>query len=317
MKLIQKRAMTILAGWFEAGGIGWRLGNGPQLLVEGKQGVVSVDLLEEGVSLGTALAAADVVASLAKGLELFWQITEAAGHGRPQVVSRGTAPKTRASDCDDGEDRLGWRDTPEFTAMRHSDLRRVANLPPSIYADSQYQRIINWYSNRFVRVNARLCQRSGHEAEDVQTYAWMYLTAFYGRWRHLDATPAYNRKMFCGYLQQQLNTGLKLMLQRKIRSVLPDAEALAIVTGINYKPQPHDVDAVSAHHTFVAVQGPTDTPGADAFEVMNHDDMLSRLESKAAAGCRYARKYLRQHRRECVACSDGVTCDNEQILQGL
>lgn len=289
MNLKKKRAATVLAGWLEAAEVPFKI-NGDSIIIGGKDGDFGPD----------AEALADLAAPLDKAMPAFWVLTERAGYGRPVVVDRGSAP-----------DGVRYNDDPELVAMRHREFRQVANLPDHVYKDQNYHRIINWYCNKFFRSNYRLCQHAGYEVEDVKTYAWLYLTNFYGRWRHLDrkafdAKSYSNGKMFCSYLQQRLYSDLKPLLIRKSRNIVIDAETAELGTGIGFSPQFEDGEE---HSIQVATASAPEIDIEAYLDDLSHDEAVTKLQAAAEVGITGAQRKLVEHRADCIDCSEYVGCD--------
>lgn len=291
MTLKQKRAMTVLAGWLEAGAIPFNIVGSTIEVGEAK-----VEITDENAGRYTA--------TLDKALPAFWELTEKAGYGRPEVIQRGEAP-----------DGVRYKDDPELVAMRHREFRTVANLPDRVYKDENYQRIIAWYCGRFFRTNFHLCQRAGYDVDDIKTYAWLYLTNFYGRWRHLDKDvhdeKGYgNGKMFCSYLQQRLYSDLKPLLIRKSRNIVIDGETAELGTNIEFRSQ---YEGDEERPTMVAVAIEPEINVNDLLDDVGHDESIEMLESAVARGVSGAQRSLAEHRADCVECGDRVLCGEDPL----
>lgn len=296
MNLKTKRAATVLAGWLEAAEIPFQFPTPTSISIDGLD-----------VEIDDPLSVA-LTAPLDRAMETFWSLTERAGHGRPVVVNRGQAPGG-----------VRYKDDPELVAMRHREFRQVANPGDALYRDPHYQRIINWYCTKFFRANFYLCQQAGYETDDVKTYAWLYLTNFYGRWRHLDretfSKEGYgNGKMFCSYLQQRLYSDLKPLLIRKSRNIVIDAETAGLGTNMEFRPQYEGGDESP---TMVAVPLPPEVDFDVLIEDLNsdHDGSIVKLEEAAGRRVPGAQQHFSDHIGICVECSEkygqGVTCSSE------
>ncbi len=299
MGLKTKRALTILVGWLEAAKVPFQVTGPEQVTVQGKGGDLPVRVAEDEPSTGDVIRAADMTAPPEKALAVFWIVTEKAGFGKPQVLSRGISV--------DG--RVRYSDDPELVAMRHREFRQVANLPEHVYKDPNYRKIIAWYCIRFFRLNGELCHRIGYEIEDIQTYAWLYLTNFYGRWRHLDATPGENGKMFCSYLQQRLYSDLKPLLIRKAKNIAVDSETAGLGQNVEYRTQYNSKDGDSAGFEFVAIRQNPELAGYEQMmDDMEHGDLLALLTKLQSGGDMKARRLLLLHQSECMDCACRVEC---------
>lgn len=296
MSLKQKRALTVLAGWLEAAAIPFVIDGSTLEITAAAEAVdvVKAEINDENASRYTA--------ALEKSLPAFWELTERAGYGRPQVIDRGVAP-----------DSVRYKDDPELVAMRHRELRQVANMPEHVYKDENYQRIIAWYCGRFYRTNFHLCQRAGYDVEDIKSYALLYLTNFYGRWRHLDKETrdekGYgNGKMFCSYLQQRLYSDLKPLLIRKSRNIVIDAETAELGTGVEFRQQYEGDDE---RPTQVAVQSEPEIDVNDLIDELTHDEAVEKLEVAIARGVPGAQRAMAEHRSDCIECGDRIMCQDE------
>ncbi len=303
MSLQNKRALTVLVSWLEAAKVPFTITGAQALTVSGKSGEFPVEIVSGRPTIATQICAKDLVAPLDKALEIFWVVTEKAGFGRPKVVDRGPAP-----------DRVKHKDDPELVAMRHREFRQVPNLPDHVYKDPNYQKIITWYCLRFFRGNQQLCQHVGYEVDDIKTYAWLYLTNFYGRWRHVDKGTGKgeygNGKMFCSYLQQRLYSDLKPLLVRKSKNIVVDTETAELGTNIEYVAQyAQGEDGAS----MVAVGRPQEQDPEQMLEEMEHDAMISLLELAVERQVSGAQKRLTDHRSGCLECSHGVSCYEQDL----
>lgn len=284
MNLKTKRAATVLAGWLEAAKIPFQFTTPTQ-----------IRLGETDVEIDEAVAA-KLTARHDQAMAAFWALTETAGFGRPIVVDRGVAPAG-----------VRYKDDPELVAMRHREFRQVANPSEELFRNPNYQKIVNWYCTKFFRANFYLCQQTGYEIEDIKTYAWLYLTNFYGRWRHLDretfSKEGYgNGKMFCSYLQQRLYSDLKPLLIRKSRNIVIDTETAELGTNMEFMPQFEGGEDDRAN--LVAVALPPEIDLEALLEDLDHDDAISRLEALAEEGFSGAMRRLLEHRAACMDCSE-------------
>lgn len=291
MSLKKKRAVTVLAGWLEAAAVPFEMAAPTSLLIKGKSESFQIEIDDAN--------AGELTGSLDRAMPAFWLVTERAGYGRPEVVQRGEAPKG-----------VRYKDDPEMVAMRHREFRQVANLPAHVYENTHYKKIITWYCTKFYRANLYLCQASGYEVEDIKTYAWLYLTNFYGRWRHLDretfGEAGYgNGKMFCSYLQQRLYSDLKPLLVRKARSIVIDAETAELGTGVEFMTQYEDGDERPVH---VAVAVVPELDLEALFEDLGHDEAVGKLLAAIEDGLAGASRRLADHRADCVDCCEQVIC---------
>jgi hypothetical protein len=295
MSLKVKRAVTILSGWLEAANVPFEVNGSTGLLVRGKEGEFVVDI-SETYKLGSILAA-DLVAPIEKSIPCFWNVTEKAGYGKPQVLNcRGASPE-----------KVKYSNNPELIAMRHREFRQVANLPLHVYQDVEYQRIIGWYCRRFFDGNKDLCHRVGYDKEDIKTYSWLYLTNFYGRWRHMDADPHSNHKMFCSYLQQRLYSDLKPLMVRKAKSTSVDLETASIGQNVDFAHQ-YASDGGEGSVVPVAVARPQEFELQGAMDSMDHDDLIDILKSMVNNGNSKVKRFLTMHREECMDCCTRVEC---------
>jgi len=299
LSLEKKRALTIIASWLEAAAIPFKITGGDSLVVEGKEREFPFQIASGVPTTGSTICASDLTAPIGKALDTFWAITEKTGFGRPQVVKRGVAP---------GAVRFG--DDPELVAMRHREFRQVANLPAHIYKDPNYQKIITWYCIRFFRSNASLCSQIGYEIEDIKTYAWLYLTNFYGRWRHIDAKVGDNGKMFCSYLQQRLYSDLKPLLIRKSRNIVVDIETAELGMNVEFRDQYESHDG-KERSTPVAVALGQDRDLEQEMEGLSHDRLVEILDQLETDGVRGVIRFRDDHRRECMdGCNDRSDCED-------
>ena len=292
--------MTVLAGWLEAADIPFNI-RGPYLEITmatppGMERDLKVEITDENAGRFTA--------PLEKSLPAFWELTERAGYGKPEVIDRGEAPAG-----------VRFNDDPELVAMRHREFRQVANLPAHVYQDPDYQRIISWYCGRFYRSNLRLCQCAGYDVDDIKTYAWLYLTNFYGRWRHLDKgvhdDKGYgNGKMFCSYLQQRLYSDLKPLLIRKSRNIVIDAETAELGTNVEFRAQYDDGDS-DGRAVQVAVRMEPEVDIDELISDLSHDEAIEVLEGAIERGVPGAQRQLAAHRADCLECGDRILCGED------
>lgn len=247
--LKKSRALTIMSSWLSAVKIPHEVDiKQGVFLIGGKRVNVLADN-EVQPQDGVSILAKDLTAPLEHAVNAFNNVTESVGFGRPQPVDRGSRRCTSCShplnvedekcqNCKtDIPDRIRFTNSPELVAMRHSEFRQVSNPPHSVYQDGDYQRIMKWYCINFYRKNMRLCQGMGYDINDLMTYAMIYLANFWGKWRHLDATPNENGKMFCGYLNQRFFGELLSILKRKSRNILVDEETVDMGNNVYHVPQ--------------------------------------------------------------------------------
>lgn len=305
MSLQKKRALTILSGWLEAARISFRISGPDSLIIEGPDREFKVQITN-GPTSDTAICATDLTGPAAEAMEAFWAITEKTGFGRPTVIDRGEAPES-----------VRFSDDPELVAMRHREFRQVANLPSHIYKDPNYQKIISWYCINFFRNNHQLCRDTGYEIDDIKTYAWLYLTNFYGRWRHMDSVEGHedkrvygNRKMFCSYLQQRLYSDLKPLLVRKSRSIVIDKESAELGTNVEYCDQFPDQDGPPVP---VPVSLPQEADPEALLDAMSHDSLMELLQRAVDRNIHGADKKLQEHKADCQDCSPQAICDEEDL----
>lgn len=289
--------MTVLAGWLEAADIPFNIRGSileiPMSSTPSVERELKLEITDDNAGLYTA--------SIDKALPAFWELTERAGYGRPEVINRGVAPAG-----------VRYKDDPELVAMRHREFRQVANLPEHVYRNENYQRIIAWYCGRFFRTNYHLCQCAGYDVDDIKTYAWLYLTNFYGRWRHLDKdvqddTGYGNGKMFCSYLQQRLYSDLKPLLIRKSRNIVIDAETAELGTNVEFRAQYDDAES-DGRAVQVAVRSEPEIDINDLISDMDHEEAIEVLAKAIERGVPGAQRQLEEHQADCLECGGRILC---------
>lgn len=322
MKMKESRALTILVSWLDAVKVPYELSSSTDrdLTV----GAVPVKIVVDRPTAGTDIRADDLTAPLDKALKVFWTITEAAGFGKPRPVDRGIHRCLRCHqplaedaetcpniDCRaESPNKVKAEDAPELVAIRHREFRQVANLPASVYHNDDYKKIMKWYCHKFYRHYMQLCQDMAFDVDDLETYAMIYLTNFYGRWRKIDSKKGENGKMFCSYLQQRFYSDLLPLLKRKSQSIVVDEETVSLGLDIHHVKQyesGQDSERGSAA-TFCAVKNDQESDVFQEIAELDHDEFLDILQSKSGTDSepevrRKAVELLYRHWMSCQTCN--------------
>jgi hypothetical protein len=153
----------------------------------------------------------------------FHRVTETAGYGKPVPLDRGAEPEKNAN----GNPRkLHYRDEPLLVAIRHTEFRRSPNPPDDRW--KLYRPTIEKTSWAFMRLNYELCLRNGLGIDDLMSHARCWTVNFCARYETPTPVNHDNERKLYAYLQQRFANDLRMILKKKERSVLPDAETVAV-----------------------------------------------------------------------------------------
>lgn len=285
MELKTKRALTVLSGWLEAANVPFSIKDST-ISIKGTHSTVEVKIAEgEG-----CISAAKLTSSLDVSMPLFWALTERAGFGRPVVVSRGA-----------GISEVSFEDTPELIAIRHREFRKVANPPPSVFKDPDTIKTVIWCSRKFYSTNKNLCISSGYEVEDISQFCWIYVTNFYGLWRHpeIDGNGWYdNKKGLYSYIRQRLHNDLRATLDRKGRSICIDSDTASEGQNVDFSQNYGNKQTdEGSYMERVAISRPADDSRDES-----HDDIVKSLKAKVAKKSIKAKRALDMHIGNCPIC---------------
>lgn len=219
--LVKESAATRqLKVWLGAIGIACRVRDPYSLWVTRKDGEEVVVYLGPGARPeGSIPVSAAVVTgrSLKESLRVFSALQEVLGYEPRVPVDRGPIP----------EHKLENGACFEFSAMRHTALRRVPN--PTAKQLLRYDLVINRAVGKFFRANRDLCRNHQLEVGDLKTYAQLWACTFIFL-VELDTTrPSDNEKLLYRHVAQRF-CGLRQNLFSQGRSTLPSLDEAFIGT---------------------------------------------------------------------------------------
>lgn len=216
------QAVTQLRSWFSAAGIppASSSPDGADLSIltsEGSELPIVVLAENDGRAVPpgwVGIKATEITGrQLGLAIEKFKDITESAGHGRLEPVSRGPIPKGN----------LRFDEDFELVAMRHKELRRAPN-PASAEDIEKYRPILEKICWNFIKspfmeplTNARLCFAAGMDHDDLMSYAMLYTTAWISLHDSNDLQPGEKKALLTLHVKQKLHQ-LRGILVRKMRN---------------------------------------------------------------------------------------------------
>lgn len=241
-------AVNILRSWLNAVGIP----NRPSTLegfdltlvkVSGEDMEICVAL--EGVQEapgGVVVSAKDFTGKKVEAaLAAFHAITRAAEYGAPSPLDRGAAPELN----EQGNPRkLHYKEEDFLVTIRHNEFRRSPNPPEDRWA--QYRQTMEKTAWSFLKINRELCERHAIDIDELLQYARCYVVNFCARYE--TPTPKFydNERKCYNYLRQRFNSDLRAVLQKKERSMTPDAEVVRLAlfnnpnSDLEVSPDPED-----------------------------------------------------------------------------
>lgn len=285
-------AFRVFRSWLRAIGVPF---SAPLVVEDVKVAMADPDdELEEGyLIIPAALAASPTIP---EAMEAFHALTEHLGKGRPVPVDRGAAPN-RAEVY--GKDAF-------LSLSRHREFRRAPDLTGERAAF--YKGEAKKYARGFVSSNRKLCAAHGHEACDIETYAFMWATIFAHQGE--VSSPEDNRRLLWHYFRQR-GAALYKFLVKKGRETFPDpAEAYMALTGEALVTTPVCDPWSGPAPEAVAVRDRDDVVALlrQKLAALPHDDMVKALTNESTnqdrdyATQQRALRLLREHQRSCGSC---------------
>lgn len=219
------RALLQVSNWLRAAGIEPRTSavEGCDLAIKrlGDSGVIDIKI---ALTADDPRPAADHLFILASELAhrnkpvavaAFHALTEAAGYGRPEPLSRGADPTKK----------LSFEDNFELVAMRHKEFRKVPN--PTAADLAQYSKVVDKAISRFLYINTKICRRHGLEKEDLRTYAQIWTCNFLGLYKVANPTNNDNERKLYAHLCQRFGNFVEVLLKKE-RSCIPDSQTASV-----------------------------------------------------------------------------------------
>ncbi len=224
------RAITQFKSWLTALDIPHRTTvGGSDLILIGKDGTeVEVQIRAEDSPPASRTAivfqAGQVTGrSISKALDLFQSVVELLGYEYRSPVSRGALPTKNAHFATDFEG----------VAFRHTELHRVPN--PSAAELAKYDRVVRQEVYGFLRRYSQICQDEMLTADDLTTYAQVWICNYIGLHAVSEDRGTENLKKAVAYLQQRFAEFQKLLWKRGRNVFAHLDEASIATTGETFK----------------------------------------------------------------------------------
>lgn len=219
--------------------------------------------------------------SKAVALTAFHGITQAAGYGKPETLSRGPDPIKK----------LSFEDNFELVAMRHKEFRKVPN--PSAEELKQYEKVVNKAVSRFLYINTKICKRHGIDFDDLRTYAQIWTCNFLGLYKVAKPTNNDNERKLYAHLCQRFGNFVEVLLKKE-RSCIPDSQTASVAifgrpyeggrigTGRRVWHQEHEADMHEALEAELDAEVNVDLEGLEGLTYDGMDQELAALTDDAA-----------------------------------